>query len=68
MKTVTDSSDAGVSEEFIYKFGALTTSTEYELKVPLIVPHIGDVTELTHRLINTLKLPCYLEPGMYALP
>ena len=48
--------------DFLYKFRS--KGATYQLKVPLELPYIGNPRELAVRLVNTHKLPCYLEDDL----
>ena len=50
------------SRDFLYKFRS--KGATYQLKVPLELPYIGNPRELAVRLVNTHKLPCYLEDDL----
>lgn len=51
------------SRDFLYKFRS--KGVTYQLKVPLELPYTGNPRELAVRLVNTHKLPCYLEDDLY---
>lgn len=50
-----------VERVFKFKFPTCTTKQEYELEIPIKIPHNGSVKELTHRVMLAFKLPCYVE-------
>ncbi|XP_048513908.1 protein C12orf4 homolog isoform X2 [Athalia rosae] len=54
-----------VDHLFKFKFPTCTTGQEYELEIPLKIPHSGSVKELTHRIVGAFKLPCYVEDDLH---
>ncbi|XP_046746607.1 protein C12orf4 homolog [Diprion similis] len=54
-----------VERVFKFKFPTCTTGQDYELEIPLKIPHDGCIEELTHRIISAFKLPCYVENDLH---
>lgn len=53
-----------VEKTFTYQFPTCVTNQEYLLEVPLKIPYHGSVKELTHRIMSSFKLPCYVEADL----
>ncbi|KAG7206954.1 hypothetical protein KM043_000845 [Ampulex compressa] len=56
--------DNCTEKTFVYKFPTCTTNQEYTLEVPLKIPYRGSIKELTHRIMSSFKLPCYVESDL----
>lgn len=50
-----------VEKIYTFRFPSLTTNDEYTLEIPLKIPYHTSVKELTHRIISSFKLPCYIK-------
>ncbi|KAF7993451.1 hypothetical protein HCN44_010046 [Aphidius gifuensis] len=46
---------------FTFKFPTCKTSDEYTLEIPLKIPYHGSIKELSHRIVTSFKIPCYIE-------
>ncbi|XP_058806120.1 protein C12orf4 [Phymastichus coffea] len=50
-----------IEKVFIFKFPTCTTDQEYSLEIPIKIPYQGSIKELVHRIMQSFKLPCYVE-------
>ncbi|XP_043283117.1 protein C12orf4 homolog [Venturia canescens] len=50
---------------FKFEFPTCTTNDNYTLEIPLKIPFNGSVKELTHRIMSSFKLPCYVEQDLF---
>lgn len=53
-----------VEKLFIFKFPTCATNQEYTLEVPLEIPYHGSIKELVHRIMQSFKLPFYVESDL----
>ncbi|XP_017884262.1 protein C12orf4 homolog [Ceratina calcarata] len=53
-----------VEKTFTYQFPTCSTNQKYLLEIPLKIPYHGSVKELTHRIMSSFKLPCYVETDL----
>ncbi|XP_075226606.1 FERRY endosomal RAB5 effector complex subunit 3 [Lycorma delicatula] len=49
---------------FKFTFPMETRSDEFILEIPIHIPYSGHVGELVHRILNSFKLPAYLEKDL----
>lgn len=56
--------DDSTEETFKFEFPTCTTNEKSSLEIPLKIPFNGSVKELTHRIMSSFKLPCYVEQDL----
>ncbi|KAK3922873.1 Protein C12orf4-like protein [Frankliniella fusca] len=63
---MTPSTEKTIERKFIFEFSAQTSNETYQFEVPIHIPFVGNINELSQRLITLFKVPVYIEKDLEA--